>query len=68
MNAIHKKDKVLVLSGRSRGKQGEVVKVLREDRARADFQDQFCEAAFASPPRRRRAASGKRKRPFICPM
>jgi large subunit ribosomal protein L24 len=31
MYAIHKKDKVLVLSGRSRGKQGEVVKVLRED-------------------------------------
>jgi len=31
MNTIHKKDKVLVLSGRSRGKQGEVVKVLRED-------------------------------------
>jgi large subunit ribosomal protein L24 len=31
MNAIHKKDKVLVLSGRSRGKQGEVVKVLREE-------------------------------------
>jgi len=31
MNAIHKNDKVLVLSGRSRGKQGEVVKVMRED-------------------------------------
>lgn len=31
MIAIHKKDKVLVLSGRSRGKQGEVVKVLKED-------------------------------------
>ena len=31
MHTIHKKDKVLVLSGRSRGKQGEVVKVLRED-------------------------------------
>lgn len=31
MHAIHKKDKVLVLSGRSRGKQGEVVKVMRED-------------------------------------
>jgi large subunit ribosomal protein L24 len=31
MNTIHKKDKVLVLSGRSRGKQGEVVKVMRED-------------------------------------
>ena len=30
MNTIHKKDKVLVLSGRSRGKQGEVVKVMRE--------------------------------------
>lgn len=28
MNFIRKKDKVLVLSGRSRGKQGEVVKVL----------------------------------------
>ena len=31
MNAIQKKDKVVVLSGRSRGKQGEVVKVLRDD-------------------------------------
>jgi len=31
MNAIQKKDKVLVLSGRSRGKQGEVLKVSRED-------------------------------------
>lgn len=31
MNTIHKKDKVLVLSGRSRGKHGEVVKVMRED-------------------------------------
>ena len=31
MNAIQKKDKVMVLSGRSRGKQGEVVQVLRED-------------------------------------
>ena len=31
MNAIQKKDKVVVLSGRSRGKQGEVVKVMRED-------------------------------------
>lgn len=30
MYAIHKKDKVVVLSGRSRGKQGEVVKVLRD--------------------------------------
>jgi len=30
MLAIHKKDKVVVLSGRSRGKQGEVVKVLRD--------------------------------------
>src|SRR4051812_8278152 len=28
---IHKKDKVVVLSGRSRGKQGEVVKVLLDD-------------------------------------
>ena len=28
MLAIHKKDKVIVLSGRSRGKQGEVVKVM----------------------------------------
>ena len=28
MLAIHKKDKVVVLSGRSRGKQGEVVQVL----------------------------------------
>ena len=31
MNAIQKKDKVLVVSGRSRGKQGEVVKVLRDE-------------------------------------
>lgn len=31
MILIHKKDKVVVLSGRSRGKQGEVMKVLRED-------------------------------------
>jgi len=31
MLAIHKKDKVLVLSGRSRGKQGEVIKVLRDE-------------------------------------
>lgn len=31
MMTIHKKDKVVVLSGKSRGKQGEVVKVLRED-------------------------------------
>jgi len=31
MNAIQKKDKVVVLSGRSRGKQGEVVKVMRDD-------------------------------------
>jgi len=31
MHTIQKKDKVMVLSGRSRGKQGEVVKVLRED-------------------------------------
>jgi large subunit ribosomal protein L24 len=31
MNAIQKKDKVVVLSGRSRGKQGEVVQVLRAD-------------------------------------
>ena len=30
MLAIHKKDKVIVLSGRSRGKQGEVVRVLRD--------------------------------------
>ena len=30
MNAIQKKDKVVVLSGRSRGKQGEVVQVIRE--------------------------------------
>jgi large subunit ribosomal protein L24 len=30
MNTIHKKDKVVVLSGRSRGKQGEVVAVLRD--------------------------------------
>jgi len=30
MLSIHKKDKVLVLSGRSRGKQGEVVHVLRD--------------------------------------
>ena len=33
MIAIHKKDKVVVLSGKSRGKQGEVVQVLQgEDR------------------------------------
>jgi len=31
MLAIHKKDKVVVLSGRSRGKQGEVVKVFRDE-------------------------------------
>jgi large subunit ribosomal protein L24 len=31
MLTIHKKDKVVVLSGRSRGKQGEVVKVLRDE-------------------------------------
>jgi len=30
MNAIQKKDKVVVLSGRSRGKQGEVVRALPE--------------------------------------
>ena len=30
MTAIHKKDKVLVISGRSRGKQGEVVQVLKD--------------------------------------
>ena len=30
MLSIRKKDKVVVLSGRSRGKQGEVVKVLQE--------------------------------------
>jgi len=30
MIAIHKKDKVVVLSGKSRGKQGEVVQVLRD--------------------------------------
>ena len=30
MLMIHKKDKVVVLSGRSRGKQGEVVKVMRD--------------------------------------
>jgi len=30
MIAIRKKDKIVVLSGRSRGKQGEVVQVLRE--------------------------------------
>jgi large subunit ribosomal protein L24 len=30
MLTIHKKDKVIVLSGRSRGKQGEVVQVLRD--------------------------------------
>ncbi len=30
MLAIHKKDKVMVISGRSRGKQGEVVQVLRD--------------------------------------
>ena len=30
MLTIHKKDKVVVLSGRSRGKQGEVVAVLRD--------------------------------------
>jgi large subunit ribosomal protein L24 len=31
MLTIHKKDKVVVLAGRSRGKQGEVVKVLRDE-------------------------------------
>src|SRR5689334_7187418 len=31
MFTIHKKDKVVVLSGKSRGKQGEVVQVLRVD-------------------------------------
>ena len=31
MLLIRKKDKVVVLSGRSRGKKGEVVKVLREE-------------------------------------
>jgi large subunit ribosomal protein L24 len=30
MLAIHKKDKIVVLSGKSRGKQGDVVEVLRE--------------------------------------
>ncbi len=30
MLTIHKKDKVVVLSGKSRGKQGEVVMVLRD--------------------------------------
>jgi len=30
MLTIHKKDKVLVLAGRSRGKQGEVVQVLKD--------------------------------------
>jgi len=30
MLAIHKKDKVVVLAGKSRGKQGEVVQVLRD--------------------------------------
>lgn len=30
MNAIRKKDKVLILAGKERGKQGEVVRVLRE--------------------------------------
>jgi large subunit ribosomal protein L24 len=30
MFSIHKKDKVVVLAGRSRGKQGEVVQVLRD--------------------------------------
>ena len=30
MFSIHKKDKVVVLSGRSRGKQGDVVEVLRD--------------------------------------
>ena len=31
MITIHKKDKVVVLSGKNRGKQGDVVQVLRED-------------------------------------
>lgn len=31
MLTIHKKDKVLVLTGKNRGKQGEVVKVLRNE-------------------------------------
>jgi len=31
MIRIHKKDKVVVLSGKSRGKQGEVVQVLQDD-------------------------------------
>ncbi len=30
MQTIHKKDKIVVLSGRSRGKQGEVLQVMRE--------------------------------------
>ncbi len=30
MLTIHKKDKIVVLSGKSRGKQGEVVQVLRD--------------------------------------
>jgi large subunit ribosomal protein L24 len=31
MLTIHKKDKVVVISGRSRGKQGEVVKVMLDE-------------------------------------
>ncbi len=31
MIAIRKKDKVLVLAGKNRGKQGEVIQVLKED-------------------------------------
>ena len=31
MLAIHKKDKIVVLAGKSRGKQGEVLQVLRGD-------------------------------------
>ena len=30
MNLIHKKDKVVVLAGKDRGKQGEVIQVLRD--------------------------------------
>jgi len=30
MNAIRKKDKVLILAGKDRGKQGEVIEVLRD--------------------------------------
>ena len=63
---IKKGDKVVVLTGKDKGKSGEVLQVMPEGRPRRRARRQHGQAPPAARRRTRRAASSPRKRRSTC--